>query len=84
MGYNRYEGSTGRCVHVDCQEPPTVPPPPPEAPRQGRRRKTAAPIPFRMPALEEEDLLVLAVLWLTYRSGGGQEMLIALVTYLIL
>ena len=86
MGYNRYEGSTGRYVYVDCpEEPPTLPPPNrPERPRPARSRRVGAPAPFRMPALEEQDLLVLAVLWLMYRSGGGQEMLIALAAYLLL
>ena len=39
---------------------------------------------MRPVGLEEEDLLILAVLWLLYISSGQQEMLIALAAYLLL
>lgn len=34
--------------------------------------------------LETEDLLILAILWLAYRSSGDKELLIALGAYLLM
>ena len=81
MGYHRYEGNTGAVRWVDTPEevpppPPGMVPPPPPGP------------PARTPplrgALEQEDWLVLGILWLLYRSSGDKELLIALGAYLIL
>ena len=33
--------------------------------------------------LEQEDLVVLAILWLLYRSSGNAELLIAMGAYLL-
>ena len=83
MGYKRYEGNTGRYRYMETQEesaisspPLTAPLSPPPRPGPGRR-----PIG---PELDREDWLVLAVLWLLYRSSGDRELLIALGAYLIL
>ncbi len=78
MGYHRYEGNTGRSRWVDtpeaCLAPPPSPPPPP--PRPG-------PPPRPPMGLEQEDLVVLAILWLLYRSSGNAELLIAMGAYLL-
>ena len=88
MAYNRYQGNSGRVERVETPPPPAresrdVPPPPPPPPRPapppGRGRS-----PFAMRRLDTEDLLVLAVLYLAYRSSGETEMLIALGAYLLL
>ncbi len=78
MGYHRYEGNTGRSRWVDTPEAPFAPPPPPlpPPPRPWPPPKPAA-------GLDQEDWLVLAILWLLYRSSGNAELLIAMGAYLL-
>ncbi len=81
MGYKRYEGNTGRYRHMETPgEGVLPPPPPPPPPRPGPGPGRRPPVP----ELDREDWLVLAVLWLLYRSSGDRELLIALGAYLIL
>lgn len=90
MGYNRYHGNSGRYERVEdvfVPSPPPFPPPPP--PEEKDRTFPPAQSPsepggLRLPRLDTEDLLILAVLWLLYRSSGEQEMLVALAAYLVL
>lgn len=74
---NRYEGNTGRVVRMpeagDLRPPP--PPPPP------LRRAPPRPDPLSrlfagLGELEQEDLLMLLILWLLYRESGDQELLL--------
>jgi len=96
MAYNRYRD--GRAVRVETEidrlpaasplpppEPertpsPAPPPPPPGSPPPYR------PGPFSgvLGRLETEDWLVIAILYLAYRSSGDWEMLAALGAYLFL
>ena len=84
MGYKRYEGNTGRYRYMETPgetglaAPPAAPSPPAPPPRPGPGRRPVG------PELDREDWLVLAVLWLLYRSSGDRELLIALGAYLIL
>ena len=84
MGYKRYEGNTGRYRYMETpgetglSAPPAAPSPPAPPPRPGPGRRPVG------PELDREDWLVLAVLWLLYRSSGDRELLIALGAYLIL
>ena len=91
MGYHRYEGNTGRVRWVETPEEAFAPPPPPPPAMKGPPpppRRPVGPRPPVMPGvrggLEQEDWLVLAILWLLYRSSGDRELLIALWAYLIL
>ena len=83
---NRYEGNTGRVTRMP--EPADFPPPPPPPVKRPPR---PAPPPPRMSrpgfdlgrllpglgeGLDEEDLLLLLILWLLYRESGDQELLI--------
>ena len=81
MGYHRYEGNTGRSRWVDAPEEPFAPPPPPLPPPS---RPRPGPPPARPWGLEQEDLAVLAILWLLYRSSGNGELLVAMGAYLLL
>ena len=85
MAYNRHHGNTGRYERVEDSFMPPPPPSPPEEDRPipaPRRRPDEGGL--RLPQLDTEDLLILAVLWLLYRSSGEQEMLVALAAYLVL
>ena len=89
MGYNRYHGNTGRYERVEDVFVPPPPPPPPPPEGAGDRpfppaHSRAEPGGLRLPRLDTEDLLILAVRWLLYRSSGEQEMLVALAAYLVL
>lgn len=86
---NRYFGNTGRREFFP--EPEPVPPPKENPPRQKISRGGG--LPFDVSSLlrrlspdrlEQEDLLLLLVLWLLYRESGDREMLIALGAFLLL
>ena len=88
MAYNRYQGSTGRAQRVET-EPSAPPPPPPPMPMPEPERSPppayrAGPLSGVLGRLEAEDWLVIAILYLAYRSSGDWEMLAALGIYLFL
>ena len=92
MAYNRYRGAAGAPRRVETEEdrpppasplpsaeaPPEAPPPPPPGPYR------AGPLSGALGRLETEDWLVIAILYLAYRSSGDWEMLAALGAYLFL
>ena len=87
MAYNRYRGGYGRPERVETRtrERAASPLPPPDVPRGTPGR----PVPAARPggaigALKTEDWLVMAILYLAYRSSGDWEMLAALGAYLFL
>ena len=91
MAYNRYQGGTGRARRVETEprETPAPPPPPerlsaPEPPPPGPPEYRAGPLSGVLGRLETEDWLVIAILYLAYRSSGDWEMLLALGAYLFL
>ena len=93
--YNRYRGNSGRRERVpepgDFSPPPprpAAPPPPgpePQSPDAGLFSRGLGALLRRLSpgALETEDLLILAVLWLLYRESGDREFLLMLGLYLI-
>ncbi len=90
MAYNRYRGSSGRATRVETALPDTPPPVPPEdrpsppPPPPVSPEPRAAPLSGVLGRLETEDWLVIAILYLAYRSSGDWEMLAALGAYLFL
>ena len=82
MAYNRYRGSSGRATRVETAPPEDRPPPPPPPPVPPEPRP--APLSGVLGRLETEDWLVIAILYLAYRSSGDWEMLAALGAYLFL
>lgn len=89
---NRYYGNTGRRERLP--EPAAPPPPPPahrkpprsEPDRGGRNRMDLSSLlrRFSLSNLEQEDLLLLAVVYLLYRESGDPELLITLGALLFL
>ena len=92
MAYNRYQGNTGRAHRVETEQetPPSPPPSPPaeapenEPPPPPPAAHMAGPLSGALGRLEAEDWLVIAILYLAYRSSGDWEMLAALGAYLFL
>lgn len=91
MAYNRYQGNSGRAHRVDTEQepppgPPSAPPPEPEnaPPPPPPAARMAGPLSGALGRLEAEDWLVIAILYLVYRSSGDWEMLAALGAYLFL
>ena len=100
MAYNRYRGGSGPAQRVETPEepetrpplpsPPPLPPPEPPMPEAPVPPPPPGPPPPRGPLsgtlgrLETEDWLVIAVLYLAYRSSGDWELLAALGAYLFL
>ena len=91
MAYNRYQGSTGRARRVETEPRETpAPPPPPERPDAPEPTPPvspeyrAGPLSGVLGRLDTEDWLVIAILYLAYRSSGDWEMLLALGAYLFL
>lgn len=86
---NRYFGNTGRMERLPDRPKPPPPPPPcvptPPPPRPGRETDVFRFLrrldPRRM---EQEDLLLLAILWLLYRESGERELLIVMGAMLLL
>ena len=89
---NRYYGNTGRHEHVPEAAQPPVPPPMPEKPPQphpGRGGRSSMDLSkllqrFSLSNLEQEDLLLLLVVYLLYRESGDTELLITLAALLFL
>ena len=85
----RYEGNTGRVVHIE-DRPPSPPPVP--AVRQNRTPPAARPaLPMQLERLlggvgklETEDLLLLLILYLLYRESGDGDWLVTLGAMLFL
>ena len=83
---NRYYGNTGRHERFPEPERPTPPPAPPEKPprpdpgRGGRQSMDLSRLlqRFSLANLEQEDLLLLLVVYLLYRESGDTELLITL------
>ena len=85
---NRYYGNAGRMERLPDRPkppPPSVPPPPPPPPKP-----RPEPDVFRFlhrldpRRMEQEDLLLLAILWLLYRESGERELLIVMGAMLLL
>lgn len=86
--YKRWQGNTGEVRQVEERSAP--PPPPRPAPSPPPRSPGHAPtpplsgLPFLgrlegvLGALETEDLLLIAILYLLYRESGDVEMLLIL------
>ena len=89
MAYNRYQGSSGRARRVET-EPEGIPPPPPPVPEPENSPPPPPPVVRTGPLsgvlgrLDTEDWLVIAILYLAYRSSGDWGMLLALGAYLFL
>lgn len=91
MAYNRYQGSTGRARRVETEPETALPPPPPPPPEPEVATPPEPPPAYRagplngvLGRLETEDWLVIAILYLAYRSSGDWEMLLAMGAYLFL
>ena len=91
MAYNRYQRSTGRDRRVETEPETALPPPPPPppepetvAPPEPPPVDRVGPLNGVLGRLETEDWLVIAILYLAYRSSGDWEMLAALGAYLFL
>ena len=91
MAYNRYRGGGGPPQRVETEPPVPEGAPVPEPPPPGPKIVPPPPPPGTPGALDTalrrlapEDLLVMAVLYLAYRSGGDWEMLAALGAYFLL
>lgn len=89
---NRYYGNTGRRERFPEPEQPAVPSPPAEKPprpspgRGGRQSMDLSKLlqRFSLSNLEQEDLLLLLVVYLLYRESGDTELLITLGALLFL
>ena len=89
---NRYYGNTGRRDHFPEPERQPAPPPMPEKPprpnsgRGGRQSMDVSKLlqRFSLSNLEQEDLLLLLVVYLLYRESGDTELLITLGALLFL
>ena len=100
MAYNRYRGNSGRVERVELppvpaesarefppREPESTPerePPPRPKPGPPARRRQNILSGVMNRRWEEQDLLVMAILYLAYRCSGETEMLIALAAYLLM
>ena len=83
--YKRYQGNSGRMEWVGDPPAPTpvpapLPPPPPTLPGSPGEGGLAAFLERFLPAgrveLEQEDLLLLLILYLLYRESGDKELLL--------
>lgn len=89
---NRYYGNTGRREHFPEPERPPLPPerqvkpPQPNPGRGGRLSMDLSKLlqRFSLSNLEQEDLLLLLVVYLLYRESGDTELLITLGALLFL
>ena len=98
MAYNRYRGNSGRAQRVEDPPPPPMhsaaspsitqqsmaPPPAPPRPAMAPRSVGKSPLSLGNRRLDNEDLLVMAVLYLAYRCSGETELLMAMGIYLLL
>ncbi len=85
---NRYNAATGRREHFPEPErmPPTAEKPPRQMNRRGGNNLDFSAIFNRLSPqhLEQEDLLLMLILFLLWRESGDKELLIALGAFLFL
>lgn len=91
--YKRWQGNSGEVCRVEGRREPPPPPPAPSPPPPGPGGPPPPPPPFGFPllgrlegalgALETEDLLLMAILYLLYRESGDSEWLLILGCLLI-
>lgn len=91
--YKRWQGNSGEVCRVEEGRAPPPPPPPAPPPGPGVSPPPPPP-PFGFPllgrlegalgALETEDLLLMAILYLLYRESGDSEWLLILGCLLVL
>ena len=85
----RYDGNTGRYIHIPEQRPHQTPPPPAMQAQSPPREQKKQPPPKGFGSglqnilsnvfaqgFDTEDLLLFAVLFLMYRETGDKELLI--------
>ena len=88
MGMNRYNAATGKREHIS--EPERFPPEKREPPRREIRRggngmDLSAILNRLSPQrMEQEDLILMLILFLLWRESGDRELLIALGAFLFL
>ena len=88
MGMNRYNAATGKREHLP--EPERLPPekrepPRPKTGRGGNMIDLSALLNRLSPQrLEQEDLILMLILFLLWRESGETELLIALGAFLLL
>ena len=88
MGMNRYNAATGKREHLP--EPERLPPEKREPPRREIRRGgngmdlNAIMDRLSPQRLEQEDLILMLILFLLWRESGDRELLIALGAFLFL
>ena len=88
MGMNRYNAATGKREHLP--EPERLPPekrepPRPKSGRGGNQVDFSAILNRLSPQrLEQEDLILMLILFLLWRESGDRELLIALGAFLFL
>ena len=88
MGMNRYNAATGKREHIS--EPERLPPekrePPRPKPGRGGSGMDLNAILNRLSPqrMEQEDLLLILILFLLWRESGDRELLIALGAFLFL
>ncbi|MBQ3261695.1 MAG: hypothetical protein IJH52_00815 [Oscillospiraceae bacterium] len=88
MGMNRYNAATGRREYLPEQEgiPPKAEKPPRREVRRGGNNIDLSAIFNRLSPqrLEQEDLILMLILFLLWRESGETELLIALGAFLLL
>ena len=89
MGMNRYNAATGRREYLPEQERVPLPekrePPRPKNGRGGNHIDLSAIFNRLSPQrLEQEDLILMLILFLLWRESGDKELLIALGAFLFL
>ena len=88
MGMNRYNAATGKREFLPEQErdlPEKREPPRPKSGRGGNGLDLSAILNRLSPQrLEQEDLLLMLILFLLWRESGDKELLIALGAFLFL
>lgn len=88
MGMNRYNAATGKREHLPEPErfPPEKREPPRQNPGRGGNSMDLNAILNRLSPqrLEQEDLILMLILFLLWRESGDRELLIALGVFLFL
>ena len=86
MGMNRYNAATGKREHLPDPErlPPEKREPPRQNPGRGGNQVDFSAILNRLSPqrLEQEDLILMLILFLLWRESGDRELLIALGAFL--
>ena len=88
MGYNRYRNGGGAPERIETEPGPAPEKPAAASPAPERKKPPEPPPPGALDTalrrMTPEDLVVMAVLYLAYRSSGDWEMLAALGAYFLL